>query len=136
MKTTALVMVVGVLLLVMGCASTVQQPSDVAEVQQVPLGGGITSSSEERQRFHVVMENSQFGVENGEFGASSLEVRVGDTIEWVNKDAVEHTVTFENGPFDQKVPVGGMVSYTFTEPGTYEYFCQFHPGMKGVVVVK
>ena len=27
-------------------------------------------------------------------------------------------------------------SFTFTEPGTYEYFCSLHPRMTGTIVVE
>ncbi|MDQ3836286.1 MAG: plastocyanin/azurin family copper-binding protein [Thermoproteota archaeon] len=32
-------------------------------------------------------------------------------------------------------PFLGSFSVTFSEPGTYDYFCAFHPGMFGQVVV-
>ena len=31
---------------------------------------------------------------------------------------------------------GETFSYTFTNPGTYEYFCTLHPLMTGKVVVR
>ena len=37
----------------------------------------------------------------------------------------------QSGTLDQ----GDRYSQTFDEPGTYEYFCEFHPNMKGTVVV-
>jgi copper binding plastocyanin/azurin family protein len=32
-------------------------------------------------------------------------------------------------------PLLGSFTVTFNEPGTYEYFCAFHPGMFGIVTV-
>jgi hypothetical protein len=32
-------------------------------------------------------------------------------------------------------PLLGSFTVTFNEPGTYEYFCAFHPGMYGIVTV-
>ncbi|MDQ4050204.1 MAG: plastocyanin/azurin family copper-binding protein, partial [Thermoproteota archaeon] len=32
-------------------------------------------------------------------------------------------------------PFLGSFTVTFEEPGTYDYFCAFHPGMFGQVVV-
>ena len=31
---------------------------------------------------------------------------------------------------------GATWRYTFTKPGTYQFFCVVHPFMKGVVIVK
>ena len=32
-------------------------------------------------------------------------------------------------------PILDSFTMTFEEPGTYEYFCAFHPGMYGIVTV-
>jgi plastocyanin len=41
------------------------------------------------------------------------------------------TEEFPPSPF----PVLGSFTVTFNEPGTYDYFCAFHPGMFGQIVV-
>src|SRR5581483_4882133 len=49
-----------------------------------------------------------------------------------------HTVTTTKAPvaFDSGVFQNGKsFSYTFTKPGTYEYYCAVHPDMKAVVTV-
>ena len=74
-------------------------------------------------------------IENFKFMPADLQVKVGDTVEWVNKDSAEHIVTFENGDFSEKLPAGGKASFTFTQKGSFGYFCSVHPGMRGVVVV-
>ena len=57
---------------------------------------------------------------------------------WINNDTTAHTVSqsggagFESGKLDP----GKSFSFTFTTPGTYEYFCQFHANMHGTIVVK
>ena len=43
----------------------------------------------------------------------------------------EQVQEFPPSPF----PVLGSFTVTFNEPGTYDYFCAFHPGMFGQVVV-
>ncbi|MFH0701692.1 MAG: plastocyanin/azurin family copper-binding protein [Candidatus Woesearchaeota archaeon] len=92
---------------------------------------------------------SQVVIENSKFMPTDLQVQAGDTVEWVNKDAIEnkenttkneedtaeHTVTFESGDFDQKLAVGGKATYTFKEKGTFGYFCSIHPGMRGTIIV-
>jgi plastocyanin len=66
----------------------------------------------------------------------SLVVRVGTRVVWVNDDAVAHTVTSSIGAFNSgSIAPGQSVSYTFTVPGTYQYMCTIHPGMRGTITV-
>ncbi len=72
----------------------------------------------------------------------SLEINVGDTVVWDNVDTATHTVTSGNisdghdGMFDSSLFMAGdSFEYTFTEAGSYDYFCMVHPWMVGVIVV-
>ncbi len=84
----------------------------------------------------VIAEVFPVTVEGFQFQPTDLEITVGNTAEWINKDGVSHTITFDEGVVDENLPAGGMVQYTFTEPGEYSYFCQFHPEMRGKVIVR
>jgi len=85
---------------------------------------------------------------------ADLTVPVGTTVTWVNQDSVGHTVTEgdPNSPtqanmrvFDSSgegvngkvalIGAGQSWSYTFTTPGTYEYYCIVHPYMIGHITV-
>lgn len=58
---------------------------------------------------------------------------------WLNQDIEDHTVTSSENPprFDSDTfAPGKSFEYTFTEPGTYNYFCRVHNGMTGVVIVQ
>jgi plastocyanin len=71
------------------------------------------------------------------FQPSRIEITVGSTVAWTNNDAVEHTVTAIDRSFDSgNIAPGATWQYTFTRPGTYQFFCVVHPFMKGVVIVK
>lgn len=60
----------------------------------------------------------------------------GDTVTWTNNDSVPHTVTSSTGLFQSgTMQPGDTFSFTFTDPGTYDYFCEFHAGMTGQVMV-
>lgn len=74
------------------------------------------------------------------FEPASVEVAVGQTVSWTNDDGVDHTVTAgEPGTpgtgFGEDLPAGGTASVTFTEAGTFPYFCTIHTTMTGEVVV-
>ncbi|MGE3151946.1 MAG: cupredoxin family copper-binding protein [Nitrospiraceae bacterium] len=61
-------------------------------------------------------------------------VAPGDTIRWVNRDIVPHTVTAEQGLWAPKtLAEGESWELIIEEGGTYPYFCEFHPHMKGLV---
>jgi YVTN family beta-propeller protein len=70
------------------------------------------------------------------FGPQALTVKAGDRVTWSNDDGAPHTVTFKDGSVSSKsLSPGGTFARTFDRPGTYEYFCSFHPFMTGRVVV-
>jgi plastocyanin len=85
---------------------------------------------------------------------STVEIQVGQTVEWENDGQVSHSVTdnpaLANQPSDALLPAGvkpfnsGSVMpgsrfrHTFTQPGRYRYFCLTHErdGMVGEVIVQ
>ena len=79
------------------------------------------------------------------YSPSELTVSVGTTITWVNMDGIMHTVSFGGHENDHQAGAGvdsgplyhmDAWSYTFEEPGTYEYHCDPHPHMTGMVIVE
>jgi len=68
---------------------------------------------------------------------ATVTIDVGQTVEWINEDAVTHTATAIDGTFKSpNLEQGHHFSHTFTKAGTYAYYCTFHRGMKGTVVVR
>jgi plastocyanin len=71
------------------------------------------------------------------FSPSTVTVKTGDTVHFVNDDSVPHTVTSSDKSFDSgNMNQGSAWNYTFAKAGTYAYTCTFHPYMKGTVTVK
>lgn len=69
------------------------------------------------------------------FDPPKISAHVGDTIKWTNQDIVEHSATALNKEFDMVIPANGVGRVTLDRPGTIDYFCRFHPFMKGEIVV-
>jgi plastocyanin len=75
---------------------------------------------------------------------SSITIRTGDKVAWINTDEEVHTVTsgFENSTDKGKQFDSGLlntnqtVEHTFYKAGVFSYFCTVHPTMTGVVNVK
>jgi plastocyanin len=70
------------------------------------------------------------------FSPPEITAQVGDTIEWTNNDFVAHTATARDKSFDIVIPAHGTGSVVIKTVGTVDYFCRFHPMMKGMVAVK
>ncbi|MGB3416209.1 MAG: cupredoxin family copper-binding protein [Mesorhizobium sp.] len=68
------------------------------------------------------------------FSPATIEAKVGDTVEWVNKDAFAHTATVKGG-WEVMLPIKKSGSVTVDKAGTIDYFCRFHPNMKGTINV-
>lgn len=95
----------------------------------------------------------QVAIVNYAYLPAELTVTVGATVTWTNQDPVAHTVTEgtpeSNKPASQRIfdssngaegkydlmQSGESWSFTFTSPGTYEYYCLPHPYMKARITV-
>jgi plastocyanin len=76
-------------------------------------------------------------IDNFTFAPQTVTVPVGTTVHWTNRDDIPHTVASENKSFRSKaLDTDDGFTYTFTKPGTYNYFCSLHPRMTGKVVVQ
>ena len=77
-------------------------------------------------------------IENFTFNPSTLTVKAGTTITWTNKDDIPHGIASASNTFkrSEALDTDQSFSFTFTTPGTYEYFCYLHPHMVGKIVVE
>lgn len=72
------------------------------------------------------------------YNPNPIEIKVGDTVTWINNDSSPHTVTSSSDDitFDSDVLRRGEIfSFTFDKEGQYPYLCTLHPSMVGTVVV-
>jgi len=73
---------------------------------------------------------------------SIITIESGKEVTWVNEDSAFHSVTsgfydtpsdlFDSGYLDPSE----SFTFTFNEPGRYDYFCTLHPWMYGQVIVE
>lgn len=81
-------------------------------------------------------------LQNIAFSPASKTVAVGTTVKWINKDNTTHDVIsgtpgnpsglFNSGDFG----ANGEFTFTFSQAGTFPYFCSHHAGMTGTIVVQ
>ena len=116
-----------------------QQPQQ--QYQPSPNNGLTTISSTTTSANKVTI----VGVKgNQSYDPNPISIKVGDTVTWINADLIAHTVTsgkdynpLTSGKiFNSKSIISnGVYSLKFTIPGVYDYFCLFHPSMKGQIIV-
>ena len=76
-------------------------------------------------------------IDNFTFKDQTITVPVGAQVTWVNRDDIPHTVVSDDKLFKSKaLDTDEKFTYTFSQPGTYKYFCSIHPKMTAEVVVK
>ena len=77
-------------------------------------------------------------IDNFTFGPQSVTVKAGTTVTWTNKDDIPHGIASANNAFTKSkaLDTDDSYSFTFTTPGTYQYFCYIHPHMTGTIVVE
>jgi plastocyanin len=72
-----------------------------------------------------------------EFEFSDVTAPAGGALEVTNSSGGPHTVTADDGAFDEELPDGQTVSVTMpTEPGDYPYHCEIHPSMAATITVE
>lgn len=72
--------------------------------------------------------------DNLAFGAVPANLRVGDSVIWVNRDLFRHSATAP-GHFDIDLPAGARRRMLLTKAGTFAFKCKYHPGMKSALKV-
>jgi len=83
------------------------------------------------------MASNEVTIDNFSFTPQTVTIPTGTTVKWTNKDDVPHTVVETNQKFKSKaLDTDETFSFTFTDPGTYEYFCSVHPKMVAKVIVE
>ena len=91
----------------------------------IDCGGSCTPCPVE-----VTMENSLFAPVN-------VTVPVGTTVTWVNDENMLHTVTASDSSFySPDMAQNATFSHTFTTAGSYSYYCIYHFGMTGGIIVQ
>jgi plastocyanin len=77
----------------------------------------------------------QIVMDNLVVSPAAANAKVGDTVEWINKDIFAHTATARNGDFDVAMPPKKTVTSVLKKGGTVEFYCRVHPNMKAVLTI-
>lgn len=71
------------------------------------------------------------------FTPKTLRVKIGVKVTWQNVGSTLHTISSRTRgwTFDEKLKSHRRVSFVFRKAGTYAYYCRFHAGMVGEIIV-
>ena len=97
----------------------------------------MTMPATQPARADAVTNTDEIVIENFSFKPSTLTIKAGTKLTWVNRDDEPHTATATDKRFASKtMDTGDRFSMEFTAPGTYNYYCALHPKMTGQIIVK
>lgn len=78
----------------------------------------------------------EVNIENMKFDPPAVTVAAGDSVVWINKDIVPHTVTAGRSFDSQMINAGARWSFKAKKKGHFDYKCLFHPQMLGSLEVQ
>ena len=93
-------------------------------------GGGSDCTSENATKLTGTLT-----VEGFAFHPYCFSVASGSTISVANHDGRGHNFTVKGTDIAVGLPGGGTGKATAPAPGTYDFLCTIHPGMKGTIIV-
>lgn len=125
--------------------STATFPTGAINTARNSQTGSVSSSVDRSIVIVIIPKNSSiFGGANFTPSEFTVVIGVNNTIEWINEDVLSaHSVTALEVPtgfakFDPVI-IGSGQTFTMklTVPGTYIYYCLWHPGwLRGTITVK
>jgi plastocyanin len=87
-------------------------------------------AQDESRRHRVTIEGLRFT-------PADVVADPGDTVEWVNRDLVPHTVTARDDSWDSHgLAENATWEMHITDSTVGDYFCQYHPTMHGRLVIR
>jgi len=129
-----LVLVAVSLLSAAACGSNTSSNSTTAPSTTTPT----MPSTSTGQTTTVTIPVGAIGLTTTAYAPNPVNIRVGDSVNWVNNDSIAHTSTANNGTTFNSgtIAPGGSFRATFSTAGSFAYHCAFHPGMIGTVNVQ
>jgi plastocyanin len=88
----------------------------------------------------AAVQDATVVISNHQFQPQTIRVLAGGTISWINMDSTAHTATPEvPGAFigtGAITPRATSTVVTLGSPGQIRYYCQYHPEMRGTIIVE
>jgi plastocyanin len=99
--------------------------------------GGATTAAAAPAPAGAAVMSATVDIRSFKYKPATVTVKKGGRVRFVNADNAAHTATADDRSYDtQTIDQGKTRMVSFTSAGTFPYHCDFHPFMKGTVVVK
>jgi plastocyanin len=86
-------------------------------------GAAVAPAASAAPKVHTVV------IDKMAFSAPPAALRVGDTVEWVNRDIFRHTATARDGAFNLDLPPNGRGRTVLKKAGVVQVYCRYHTNM-------
>lgn len=98
---------------------------------------GPHSDTDDSEQAATGVTNHHIEISNFDYQPSSLRVRPGDTITWINRDIAPHTATAADDSWDTgAIRTDEAVSLEVTPDMVAAYYCRFHPMMTAELAIE
>ena len=119
-----------------GSSSTDSAASGSGYDYSAPAKKGAAAPAAAKPKPAAAQSKTVVEISGSAFQPQNIDVKVGDTVTFVNKDEIAHTATAGDKSFDSKtLEQGASFDFTATKAGKIDYVCLFHPGMTGTITV-
>lgn len=130
--------------------TTISARSFLAAIALVAFGAGAASAASKIEILteapataaEAPAEGATVTIDKMKYQQPEITIKAGETVTWINAEAMPHNVAFKAGAVDDDKVEGAMLkkdqSFTirFNEAGIYDYHCTPHPFMKAKVIVE
>lgn len=79
--------------------------------------------------------NHQVVISGFEFIPKKLEVSMGDTVTWINKDIVPHNIAINTKQKALSPEIASGQQFVYKVNKSFSYICGLHPSMKGQLII-
>jgi len=116
-------------------STTDAETTPPASEETTEAGAGETTESESAPSGEA-SKSEKVNIIEFTYQPDPVVVQVGGKVIWQNQDTAPHTATADDDSWDTgTIEKGKIGSETFKEAGTFAYFCEIHPDMRGTVEV-
>jgi plastocyanin len=107
-------------------------------VMAVSMDGGMMRRGNSAPQTPVTASgNVAVEIRDFDYSPRELTIPAGSSVTWTNHDGAPHTSTDEDESWDTgRLGEDESGTITFDTPGSYEYYCTYHPYMQASLTVR